>query len=138
MSNSVHLVCGYDNYGDKCILYCSLDKSKAKEYAIERMKNKDRVLVDKALEQISKYKTELDTLESTISVLNKQDYYGRDEFVQKIKARKDGLNKRISIEEKIFHRDYVSDFEYQCNIHSLYLAEIELDSKREFCIDDFL
>lgn len=138
MGKNVYIVCGYDNYGYRSILYCSLDESKAREYAIGRMKNKDKPLVDKALKQISKYKTEFDTLGATINALSKQDYSGRDEFVKKIRDRREGLSKRISCEEKVIRRDYNSDFEHQCNIHSIYIAGIELDSEVEFCIEDFL
>lgn len=138
MGKNVYLVCGYDSYGGRSILYCSLDESKAKVYIIERMKNEDKPFVDKALKQISKYKTEFDTLAATIDALNKQDYSGRDEFIQKIKDKQNGLSKRISREEVVVHIDYNSDFEHQCRVHNIYITGIELDSETEFCIEDFI
>ena len=95
-------------------------------------------IFDKALKQISKYKTEFDTLAATIDALNKQDYSGRDEFIQKIKDKQNGLSKRISREEVVVHIDYNSDFEHQCRVHNIYIAGIKLDSETEFCIEDFI
>lgn len=140
MGKNVYLVIGLDNFWNKIIFYASLDKSRAKEYAIGLLKERFAEDDKYCMEKITSNKKKIESDEATIRALSSSIAYdGRDEIISKLSKHVEKLKKDNDLRYKRLNRDYEKDFSSLCSTKEIHIVEIPLDDDSVYIdIENFI